>query len=86
MSLKYVVTYKVTGLGEFPWDMLRYDRSSPYSEIRDSYWLNRPREQRTIQLVTYIESLNVRKNGFQPCVARWESFGWQVSEITVEKS
>jgi len=89
MSLKYVVTYKVTGCGEFPWDMLRYDRSSPYSEA-DSYRMNcsgplMGQPERTIKLITYIESLAVRKNGFHPCVKLWESFGWCVSEISVEK-
>jgi hypothetical protein len=41
--------------------------------------------ERTIKLITYIESLAVRKNGFHPCVKLWESFGWCVSEISVEK-
>ena len=85
MSLKYVVIYKVTGFGEFPWDMLRYDRSSPYSAIRDSYWLNRSGEYRTIQLITHVESPSVVKKGSRPCRQRWDSFGWCVSEITVEK-
>lgn len=86
MSLKYVVTYKVTGCGEFPWDMLRYDRSSPYSEAEDSYRMSRVNgDERTIKLLTYVESPKVLKLGFKPCVKRWESFGWSVSEITVEK-
>jgi hypothetical protein len=86
MSLKYVVTYKVTGFGEFPWDMLRYDRSSPYSEAGDSYRMSRVNgDERTIKLVTYVESPSVVKKGFCPCRQRWDSFGWSVSEITVEK-
>lgn len=92
MSLKYAVTYKVTGAGSFPFDMLRYDRSSPYREIpdsgmldgdnRDSGWYIHPR---TVQLITYVESAAVVKKGFCPCKERWESFGWSVSEITVQK-
>lgn len=85
MSLKYIVTYKVTGSGEFPFDMLRYDRSSPMSELPDSYQLIWSSIVRTVQLICYIESPHVRKNGFQPCVKRWESFGWKVSDILVEK-
>lgn len=61
-------TFTVTGRGEFPHDMLRYDSCWPYS-ISDAARMAGT-ERRTIKLQT--GQLN------SPTVARWDSFGWKV--------
>ena len=71
---QHVVT--VQGGGEFPVDMLRYDRLAPYSES-DSYAIAESiREgtgKRTVQVTRYAEAR------WTPTVGRWESFGgWKV--------
>lgn len=64
--------YKVQGRGDFPWDMLRYDRVYPLSEpspsIHDSgeVW----REVRTVE---------VQGEGCTP--DRWSSFLWSVVDV-----
>ena len=57
--------YIVTGRGEFPWDMLRYDRCWPMSSS-DVGKLDATREPRSILICSYT----------QPTLARWSSFGW----------
>lgn len=70
--------YFVSGRGEFPYDMLRYDRAAPYStedavKLGSPYFTPENREElrkiRTVQLVSYQE----------PTVDRWSSFMWSVS-------
>lgn len=58
-----MVLFSVTLRGEFPWDMLRYDRCFPASE-NQSYLLNK-RELRTIEL----------HGPILPTSERWYSFG-----------
>lgn len=65
--------FNVTGTGEFPWDMLRYDRCWPadgdsvanmmYERGRDD-----PLKRRTVQMAS----------NTPPTVGRWQSFMWRV--------
>lgn len=90
MKFKYVSTFKVTGHGEFPFDMLRYDRCFPASEAQDSYKLRTPEtaidygEERSVVLRRYTEG-NGKNFGDNPTNARWASFGWSVSEVVFHK-
>lgn len=74
------IIYVVKGHGEFPVDMLRYDRSCPYSES-DSYLIRNSvsstRAGRDEYEVTLIR-LNAHK-GWTPGAPRWASFGWTVT-------
>lgn len=65
--------FTVEGHGEFPLDMLRYDRCWPKTEADDSRamessYLSSP--VRRVTLVTISEGA--------PTVGRWESFGWRI--------
>ena len=73
------IEFEVTGGGEFPFDMLRYDSAWPASEadsrkIAQSYSApdeeSRPK-QRTVRLKTRTRVTN----------RRWESFGWSVVRV-----
>lgn len=70
MSLK---TYTVSGMGEFPHDMMRYDRcefASPEDRERAGKgYVHGPR--RSIQVTT---------EGNRLTHGRWESFNWRVSD------
>jgi len=61
-----LMRYKVSGWGDFPIDMLRYDRAYPASE-RDSGVMVNSHEQRTVEV-----------EGFSCTPERWESFLWKV--------
>lgn len=65
--------YWVTGRGEFPFDMLRYDSAWPYdgdAAVRMAGRGDTVRGQpRSVQLASYRE----------PTVGRWSSFGWSMS-------
>ncbi len=70
-------TYTVTGHGEFPQDMLRYDsawasRSADAGAIEDSYNPNTPRRW-TLELPSYSE----------PTIGRWNSFLVAVDDVRV---
>lgn len=73
----YSNIFIVRGIGEFPFDMLRYDGCYPRSQedvarlhAHTANGIITPRD------VT-LESISVRKD-FAPCAKRWESFGWKV--------
>lgn len=70
--MKYAHCAEVQGMGEFPFDMLRYDNAHP-SEERDSAQLQafQSRDKRTVR-VTAMSGSKVWP--FTP--ARWASFGW----------
>lgn len=71
---KYV--YYVTGRGEFPFDMLRYDSAWPATGDDASKMDDHPsnREMRSIRLASYRE----------PTIDRWSSFGWSVGVHNLE--
>lgn len=75
----YAFTYKATGRGQFPIDMLRYDRSFPATET-GSVLIEEDRSHRTVYLVHYSD-IKV----WEPSVRRWESFGWEAELTDVEK-
>jgi len=73
MAVRELIQYRVTGRGQFPVDMLRYDLAHPRSEsdagiIEDSLNRRGPQAEHEVKL----EGMK------QPTVDRWSSFGWQV--------
>jgi hypothetical protein len=78
MAKVKIWTFTVFGQFEFPFDMLRYDRAWPASEIESSHMeAPNPRstDWRTIRHVK-LNSLNT------PTAERWNSFGWGISAAT----
>jgi hypothetical protein len=71
--MKKTVTYKVTGRGAFPVDMLRYDVCHPTTET-DSNIIEahtfRDRDTYTVSVT----------GNYPPTVGRWNSFGWRVEQ------
>jgi hypothetical protein len=59
--------YEVHGFGDFPWDMLRYDRVWPLTEPEPSRYEATSKGRRTVQV-----------EGARCTPARWDSFGWSV--------
>jgi hypothetical protein len=80
---KHVRYYTVTGSGEFPVDMLRYDCSYPQRES-DSHaiamsGLDAAGEgERTVQLRREFDTATDAKRWY-PTEGRWESFTWRVT-------
>ena len=62
--------YIVSGRGEFPRDMLRYDEAD-YATLADERRAGKARERRSIRIHGNVE----------PSPERWESFGWRVSNV-----
>lgn len=80
-----VSTFIVTGIGQFPFDMLRYDGCYPASEqearklqgyCNNLYTSERVRERLSVELRTCHEGA--------PTTARWSSFLWRVTHIDGE--
>lgn len=73
----YCVRFAVIGSGVFPLDMLRYDRCYPQTE-RDA------NVAQGHSLIAEARVVNLESPGnqrhWQPCAARWRSFGWEVME------
>jgi len=63
--------YSVQGRGDFPFDMLRYDRVYPLTEPVPSQHVSPRREAWTA-----VRSVEVEGEGCTP--DRWASFGWSV--------
>jgi len=78
---KCLFEYWVTGSGQFPFDMLRYDAAWPVSSDdavkldRGAFVGDRTRSLRSVKLHSYS----------RPEVDRWSSFGWSVGERAVSK-
>jgi hypothetical protein len=84
--LKYACEFTVTGMGRIPMDMLRYDRATPLSQ-RDAAAADNPaytNEPVSVRLIRYTEGKG-RNYADNPTVKRWNSFGWQVTDITWRK-
>ena len=64
--------FTVTGRGEFPFDMLRYDATFPLTE-QDAFNIpnRKEAEPRSVTLVS----------AMPPTPARWQSFGWNCSKL-----
>ena len=73
-STFYERFYVVEGIGEFPFDMLRYDCSFPASEADARRAQHRASQRRRVALISR------RVNDSEPTAARWESFTWGVVE------
>jgi len=69
MSKKY---FKITveGIGQFPYDMLRYDQCFPFTET-DSANISLRYEKRQVTL----------RASMPPTRERWQSFMWRVVEV-----
>ena len=86
--LKYVCEFNVSGTGDFPIDMLRYDRCSPYSSQDagkiGSGGLADYCDTRTVKLIRFTQGKgkNYKDN---PTNDRWKSFGWAVSNVEFRK-
>ena len=61
--------YTVQGYGDFPWDMLRYDRVYPLSEPAPSHHAG-------LEPWQTLRTVEVEGGACTP--ARWGSFGWSV--------
>lgn len=83
---KKSVEFTVSGGGDFPLDMLRFDRAYPVDGTSAAN-IERPRDelgaplqyagsQRTVRLRTEHATYSA------PTTARWASFGWVVTEIS----
>jgi hypothetical protein len=73
-----VQAYTVTGVGEFPMDMLRYDASWP-SRGEDVTAITRSLTHRRRGAYGVADKYTVRLNSLRaPTEARWYSFGWTV--------
>ena len=84
MAKRFEIQYTVRGSGSFPDDMLRYDRSEA-AEPEDIQWMQ-GRDEREVLLKREMEGplSHVRKMIREkrvPTVARWASFGWEVTEV-----
>jgi hypothetical protein len=85
-SLKF---YAVTGRGFFPTDMLRYDSAEPMNTAEAGRMAQRVyepgdpetwAEQRDrVEDITTICLVSNQKGA--PCVERWASFGWIVTDV-----
>ena len=72
--------FTVEGSSPFPIDMLRYDRATPAREqdaleISASIDRMHPRQKRSVRLWSALS---------HPTDGRWESFGWRVTESSVD--
>ncbi len=72
--MKYKTTFEVTGRGEFPIDMLRYDCCFPNTGSDSAAIMHDG--TRTVSLVKYHADK-------EPLItdARWNSFGWGVGRF-----
>lgn len=79
MARQMIYRYTVAGFGEFPIDMLRYDRAWPVSEVQSGNLyrtFNTPLNERASGTwLVDIEGLN------PPTVARWESFMCRIGAV-----
>ena len=76
----HVVRFSVTGNGDFPLDMLRYDQAWPASP-EDAAKISRrfdPSDNFGVRRDTVELCRLARKWREGPCVPRWASFGWAV--------
>jgi hypothetical protein len=80
MAKTYRFKVTVRGNGQFPVDMLRYDRCWPASE-QDSYKMSRDWAEGVRDVVLLTDHDRI----WQPTVGRWRSFTWEVvsSELHV---
>jgi hypothetical protein len=81
MGKVVMVMFEVTGTGEFPLDMLRYDgcypvRQPDVSQIEATFRRGN-HVSRTVRLARRVDAAHRT----DPTVARWWSFGWRGIEV-----
>lgn len=64
--------YAVSGRGEFPHDMLRYDEAI-FATLADEQSATGSTRRRSVRIIGEVE----------PTTKRWESFGWTVNGVEV---
>lgn len=79
------IRFTVEGSGEFPFDMLRYDRCFPASES-DAGKMPRPHQGSSRRIIELIAVDHDGNNRFAPTIGRWESFRWKVIEAKEQAS
>ena len=83
--------FTVKGAFPFPLDMLRYDACYPHSqaavatisETLDPHLRHQARSERGFTKDTFSVKL-VSQLIVNPTKDRWESFGWKVTEVTMQ--
>lgn len=70
----YVIRLTVRGAGQFPVDMLRYDRSCPDNQTDSSAITNEDGPVREVHLVQFSRNKCIA----QVSIDRWKSFGWVI--------
>ncbi len=81
----YRQEFEVEGSGDFPFDMLRYDRCYPVREGTDTANLSAPRYVRDVLPFRRIRLARYVMNKHQmPTFGRWESFTWRVVEDSIK--
>ena len=73
----YIYTFTVTGKGDFPVDMLRYDSVYPVTEGDSFAMAYKPTAAfRPLPTITVTVEHRSTEPDWLPTVGRWESFGW----------
>ena len=75
MTTKKLYRYKVTVIGAFPLDMLRYDNC--WFERTNDCWISHQSQE----LPNIIKTEYILQSHKQPTIARWKSFGAIVEEL-----
>ena len=75
MTTKKLYRYKVTVIGIFPVDMLRYDNC--WFERTNDAWLS----YQSQKLPKYYQTEYILNSHKEPTIARWQSFGAIVEEL-----
>jgi len=76
------IRFTVEGRGNFPLDMLRYDRCFPRTGDDVMMMETQPEYLRSPRCVTLL-ALSRESRYWQPTVGRWASFGWSVVNVEV---
>jgi hypothetical protein len=76
------IKFTVEGRGDFPLDMLRYDRCHPRTGVDAEMMLTPPEHLRSPRCVTLV-ALDRDNRFWAPTEGRWLSFGWSVIEVAV---
>ena len=79
--MKSIITFTVSGNGDFPLDMLRYDSCFPLT-TDDASNISRPRDERLSDTHRSVRlSIPAECNRNYPSEGRWSSFGWVVTDV-----
>ena len=78
-SAQNAITFTVQGRGDFPWDMLRYDKCWPATEAETNKLSILPQSE------GYTKTREITLRGLVgPTFARWRSFNWEVVDMGLE--